>query len=174
MIAVAESPFWPIESLAKRHNRASFSCGELPLDEYLKKYAIQNERLHVSRHYVAVSPETNFILGYYSLSASSVEWETLPVDARKKLPKYPVPVAHLGRLAVDQTAQGKGLGEFLLLDALARVVRLTDEIGIQAVEVVAVSENARRFYETYGFRSLLDDQLHLYVAVATVRKLGFA
>ena len=69
--------------------------------------------------------------------------------------------------------QGRGLGEFLLMDALARVVRVASEIAIQAVELVAATEHAKRFYERYGFLSLLDDERHLYVAVATLRRLGF-
>lgn len=172
--SVAESQTWTIEPLNKRHDRSRFSCGDGSLDEYLKKYASQNERLNVSRHYIALNPGNASVLGYYSLSAGSVAWDNLPHDTRKKLPKYPIPVAHLGRLGVDKSAQGKGLGEFLLLDALARVARLTDEIAIQAIEVVASSEQARRFYQKYGFLSLLDDPQHLYLAVATLRKLGSA
>ncbi|MEX2171853.1 MAG: GNAT family N-acetyltransferase [Pirellulales bacterium] len=171
---MAESPIWKIERLDKRHDRKSFNCGDALLNDYLKKFAGQNERVSVSRHYVAVPADSNSILGYYSLSAGSVHWGYLPDEQRMRLPKYPVPVAHLGRLAVDKSTQGQGLGEFLLLDALARVARLTNEIGIQAVEVVAASENARQFYEKYGFLSLLDDQLHLYAAVGTLRNLGFA
>ena len=137
---MAKSPVWTIERLAKRHDRADFSCGDESFDSYLKKYAGQNERLNVSRHYVAVTLDSAAVLGYYSLSASSVAWDTLPDEARKKLPKYPVPVAHLGRLAVNQSMQSQGLGEFLLVDALARTVRVTHEIAIQAVEVVAATE----------------------------------
>jgi GNAT superfamily N-acetyltransferase len=168
---VAESS-WTIESLDKRHDRAAFSCGDISLEEYLKKYASQNERLNVSRHYVALAFGTTSVVGYYSLSAGSVEWAMLPNESRRRLPKYPVPVAHFGRLAVDKAMQGQGLGEFLLLDALARISRLTNEIGIQAVEIVATTEQARRFYEKYGFLSLLDDPLHLYLSITTVRKLG--
>jgi GNAT superfamily N-acetyltransferase len=169
---VPDNPSWSVERLAKRHNRAHFSCGDESLDTYLKKYAGQNERLNVSRHYVAVESISTAVLGYYSLSASSVSWDTIPGEARKKLPKYPV--AHLGRLAVDHSVQGRGLGEFLMIDALARIVRIANEIGIQAVELVAATERAKRFYERYGFLSLLDDERHLYVAMATLRKLGIA
>jgi GNAT superfamily N-acetyltransferase len=158
---VAEFSPWIVERLSKRHDRTEFSCGEAVLDAYLKKYAGQNERLNVARHYVAVRAESPIVLGYYSLSAGSVEWEILPAEAGKKLPKYPVPVAHLGRLAVDRTAQGQRLGELLLLDALSRVVRLTEQIGIQAVEVVAATASAKRFYDKYGFLSLLAAHGHV-------------
>jgi ribosomal protein S18 acetylase RimI-like enzyme len=85
-----------------------------------------------------------------------------------------VPVAHLGRLAVDRSAQGQGLGEHLLLDALWRIGRVERELGIHAVEVVAIDERARRFYVKYGFTELRDDPHHLFMAMKTVRKLGLA
>lgn len=162
---------WTIERLATRHRRTAFSCGEPSLDNYLKRYAGQNERLNVSRHYVAVRPESVDVLGYYSLSAGSVTWDTLPADAQRKLPKYPVSVAHLGRLAVDRSVQGQRLGELLLVDALSRVVRVAVEIAIHAVEVVAYSDQAKRFYLRYGFTSLKDDERHLYLPVATIQRL---
>ena len=169
---MAQAPEWTIERLARRHDRSKFLCGDPELDSYLKKYAGQNERLNVSRHYVALEPGSAIARGYYTLSAGSIAWHILPDSSRKKLPKYPVPVAHLGRLAVDQSAQGRGLGETLLMDAFARVLRVADEIGIQAVELVAATERARQFYRNYGFLSLSDDECHLYVALATVRNLG--
>jgi ribosomal protein S18 acetylase RimI-like enzyme len=171
---VAEPRSWIIERLSKKHSRTHFSCGDADLDSYLKKYAGQNERLNISRHYVAVASSTSSILGYYTLSAGGVAWTTLPDDFRRKLPKYPVPVAHLGRLAVDETLQGQGMGEFLLVDALARVIRVANEIAIHAVEVIAATEQAKRFYEKYGFLSLIDDPRHMYLALATARKLGIA
>ena len=82
-----------------------------------------------------------------------------------------MPVAHLGRLAVDAGAQGHGLGETLLMDALARVVGAADSIGIHAVEVVTIDEDAKRFYLKYGFTELLDDPHHLYISIKTLRDL---
>src|SRR5690606_22641306 len=129
---------WSIESLSAAHQREAFSCGQSSLDEFLKRFANQNERLGISRTFVAVRPGERVVAGYYSLSARAVEFESFPEDARKRLPRYPVPVAHLGRLAVDQTAQGQKLGEFLLIDALRRAVSAAAVLGIHAVEVVAI------------------------------------
>jgi predicted GNAT family N-acyltransferase len=168
---MAQPPEWTIERLTRRHDRSRFSCGDPALDSYLKKYARQNERLNVSRHYVAVEPDSTLVLGYYTLSAGSVAWNILPEASSKKLPKYPVPVAHLGRLAVDQSVRGRGQGEVLLLNAFARDMPVSDQIGIQAVELVAATERAKQFYARYGFLPLADNERHLYVSLATLRKL---
>jgi ribosomal protein S18 acetylase RimI-like enzyme len=114
------------------------------------------------------------VRGYYSISAGAVALENLPEGHRKRLPKYPVPVAHLGRLAVDNSAQGQRLGEFLLVDALRRIQTAADSIGIHAVEVVAIDDAAKGYYLKYGFIELLDDPHHLYISMKAVRKLGLA
>jgi ribosomal protein S18 acetylase RimI-like enzyme len=183
---VAKAALDPIiEKLAKRHDRAAFDCGVEELNVYLQRYAGQNEKAGLSQHYVAPgstpapgnyagsgADTSSNILGYYALSAGAVDFEVLTEDQRKRLPRYPVPVAHLGRLAVDRSAQGRGLGETLLIDALARTVKVADEVGIHAVEVVAINAAARKFYAKYGFTALRDDANHLYLPIKTVKKLG--
>jgi len=170
---VADTPSWIIEKLDKRHDRAAFSCGVDDLDDYLHRFAGQNEKTGISQHFVAVATAGHArILGYYALSAGSVAFDVVPENLKKRLPRYPIPVAHLGRLAVDQSMQGQGLGEDLLIDALARTMRAADEIGIHAVEVVAINNSARRFYLKYGFIPLADDEQHLYLPMSAVRKLG--
>lgn len=164
-------PDWVIEPLSADHDRSAFSCGQESLDEFLKRYAGQNQKTGISKTYVAVRPGHKQVGGYCSISAGAVHFEHIPEELRKRLPKYPVPVAHLGRLAVDASAQGRGLGEFLLLDALARIVQAADSIAIHAVEVVAIDDAARRFYLKYGFAPLLDDPHHLYIAIKTLKKL---
>lgn len=161
---------WRIEELSADHDRSAFSCGHDSLDDFLKKFAGQNQKSGISKTYVAVRPEAQRVSGYYSLSAGAVHFKDIPEDLRKRLPKYPVPVAHLGRLAVDVTAQGQRLGELLLMDALTRIVRAANSIGIHAVEVVAIDESAKRFYIKYGFAALLDDPHHLYLSIKTLRK----
>jgi GNAT superfamily N-acetyltransferase len=163
---------WIIERLEKRHDRAAFSSGVAELDGYLRHFAAQNERTGISQHYVAVATAGDTrILGYYALSVGSVAFDVVPEDLRKRLPRYPIPVAHLGRLAVDGSVQGRGIGEDLLLDALARIARAADEVGIHAVEVVAISSRARDFYVKYGFIALLDDDRHLYLTLKVARQL---
>jgi len=164
---------WIIEELAKRHERAAFSCGVAELDEYLQRFAGQNQRTGVSHHFVAVeAPGQTEVLGYYALSAGSVAFEKVPGDLTRRLPRYPIPVAHIGRLAVDRSVQGQGVGEDLLIDALTRIHRVSDQIGVHAVEVLAISDSARRFYQKYGFTSLADDHRHLYLPLCAARKLG--
>jgi len=170
---VADTDSWIIEKLEKRHDRAAFSCGVEDLDTYLQKYSGQNEKAGLSQHFIAVATAGDSkILGYYALSTGAVAFEVIPDDLRKRLPKYPVPVAHLTRLAVDQTFQSKGLGEDLLMDALARISRISEEIGIHAIEVIAIDAIAKRFYDKYGFRSLQDDEKHMYLPMKAVKKLG--
>lgn len=166
------APGWVIEELVARHDRSTFSCGQPSLDDFLRLYASQNQKTGVSRTFVAVRPGATKVYGYYSISAGAVALDRLSEEQRNRLPRYPVPVAHLGRLAVDRSAQGQRLGEFLLIDALRRIHIAADSIGIHAVEVVAIDDAARRFYLKYGFTGLLDDPHHLFVSMKTVRKLG--
>lgn len=170
-VEVADCP-WAIEKLTKRHDRQSFYCGVPELNEYLQRFARQNETAGISQHFVALdAPGSRDIHGYYALSAGAVAFDNVPRDLRKRLPRYPVPVAHLGRLAVDRSAAGQGLGEHLLIDALARTLRAADEIGIHVVEVVAINDAASSFYLKYGFHALKDDRRHLYLPISTVKKL---
>ncbi|CAG0992430.1 diamine N-acetyltransferase [Phycisphaerales bacterium] len=168
----ADAPDWWYEELDSRHDRAAFSCGHPSPDEFLRQYASQNQKTGVSRTFVAVKPGERVVQGYYSLAAGSVSLTNLTEAQRKRLPRYPVPVAHLGRLAVDREAQGRGLGRSLLTDALARILRADRSIGIHAVEVVAIDSAAKQFYERYGFTELQDDPHHLYMPLTLVRKLG--
>ncbi|MFL5245090.1 MAG: GNAT family N-acetyltransferase [Gemmataceae bacterium] len=162
---------WQIERLNKSHDRATFCCGKAPLDDFIHSLVGQYEKRKLGRTYVAVAPSTSRIVGYYTLANSSVPFQSLPAAIAKRLPKHPVPVVLLGRLAVDQTAQGAGLGEFLLMDSLARCRELSEEIGIFAVEVLALDMAAKGFYEKYGFLPLEDNALHLFLPIKTVQEL---
>jgi len=158
---------WIIEGLRKDHERAGFDCGEPTLNTFLAQYAGQNDRADIGRTFVLVTEEGGRVQGYYTLSAASVEAEVVP---NLRIP-YPVPVAHLGRLAVDISLQGQGLGEFLLMDALRRARHVASEMAVYAVTVDALHERARRFYEKYGFLALLDNPLHLFLPMKQIRKL---
>lgn len=160
-----------IELLGKHHVRDGFDCGEDSLNSFLQSHAGQNTRRDISRTYVALPKEADVVAGYYTLSSGSIAFVNLPDQLSRKLPKYPVPTAHLGRLAVDKQFQGQGLGGMLLVDALKRVQTLADKIGIYAVSVDALNDNAKRFYEAYGFVNLLDDPRHLLLPMATIRQL---
>lgn len=157
-----------IEPLDKHHQREDFDCGEASLNDFLQKYARQNAERGLGRTFVAVLPGEKKVLGYYTLSSGSVAFETVP----EKLPRYPIPVAHLGRLAVDLSMRGQGLGELLLMDALARSVLIANELGIYAVELFALTEGAKQFYLKYGFIPLKDDDKHLYLPIKTIIQSG--
>jgi len=162
---------WEIQSLNDAHVRSKFDCGVPLLNDWLKQRAGQFERRDLSRTYIATKPNEFVCHGYYSLSTHHLNYETLPNDAAKGLPRVDLPVVLLGRLAVCQSCQGMGLGETLLIDAMRRVVTFADKIGIRAIEVDAIDESAKRFYLKYGFRELKDDTRHLYIAMHEVRKL---
>lgn len=159
--------FFTIEPLTARHNREVFDCGEESLNNFLKRFARQNSEKGLGRTYVAVKENDPHIYGYYTISSGSLSFDKLP----ENLPRYPIPVVHLGRLAVDKATKGQKLGKALLADALKRAVTIADQMGIYAVEVYALTENARNFYLKFGFRELADDRLHLYLTVKNLRKL---
>ena len=111
------------------------------------------------------------VLGYCTLAASAISFAHLPTPAAHKLPKHPVPVVLLARLAVDRPAQGLRLGEGLLLDALQRACQLSNRLGIHAVEVDALDDSAVLFYRKYGSIPLLDDSRHLCLPISTIETL---
>lgn len=134
---------------------ADFKCGELALDEYLQRYASQDIKRGVTRVFVAAPlDQPQVVAGFYTLSAASVAAETLPEPWRKKLPRYPVPVALLGRLAVDQQFHGQGLGSILLADACKRVTAASETLAVAAIVVDAKSSKAAAFYQHFGFIEL--------------------
>jgi len=158
-----------IELLNEKHDRSSFDCGEPSLDEYLQLFARQNAELFLGRTYVLVAPDQAQIKGYYTISSGSVARQDLP---EIRLPRYPVPVVLLGRLAVDKNTQGQKLGEFLLLDALKRSAQLAHHLGIFAVVVDALNEQAQSFYRKYGFAQTVDDPMRLYLPIKKVLQSG--
>ena len=161
---------WRIERLGPSHERGSFACGKPQLDDFIRLLVSQYDKRRLGRTYVAVKGGEKQVRGYYTLAAGSVVFANLPEAVAKKLPRHPVPTALLARLAVDQSAQGQGLGERLLMDAFERALKSGDELAIHAVEVDAIDDSAKVFYEKYGFVPLLDDPLHLFLPLATIEK----
>jgi predicted GNAT family N-acyltransferase len=160
-----------IEKLRTAHQKSEFDCGNQDLNDFLHKYAAQNERKGISTTYVATHKGETKVLAYYSISSGQVSCETLPESTRRKLPRYPIPVVKLGRLATDIQVQNRGIGRIILVDALERILMLSSELGMFAVEVDAKSSKAKRFYLKMGFEPLVDDEYHLYLPFNTVRKL---
>ncbi len=163
---------WPVERLDSSHQRDGF-CGKESLGNFMRLLVGQYERRKLGRTLVAVRSGERRVYGYYTLASGSVVFQDLPAKVAKRLPRHPVPVVLLARLAIDQTVQGLGLGKLLLMDALRRCLNLSGELGIDAVEVQAIDEEAKRFYEKFGFVSLQRDGLHLYLPIKTIED-GFA
>lgn len=161
-----------IEPLGK-HDRAAFSCGKKPLDDYIREHASQDIKRNLARIFVLVSkdaPQT--VLAYYTLSSRELKLDEIPDEIRKKLGRYnSVGVTLLGRMAVDISQKGKGLGELVLVDALKRSLRAAREVASFAVFVEAKDEDSVSFYEKYGFVRLLDDKLKLFLPMKTIEKL---
>ena len=144
-----------IRALDSEVATADFRCGEAALDEYLHRYAKQDIKRGVARVFVATPADlSSELAGFYTLSAASIAVEQLPESLRKKLPRYPVPAALLGRLAVSQLAHGQGLGSILLVDACKRVAAASQTLAVAAIIVDAKSPAAATFYRHFGFVEL--------------------
>lgn len=140
---------------------AGFRCGKHPLDDYFKRHALKNDEAGISRAYVLRRTDDDEtllprVLGFYTLSMAVVTAEQAARAVEMKLPKYPLPCALIGRLAVDEHAQGRRLGEKLLLDALQRVVDAANMLGCIGVIVDAKDEGAEQFYAKYDFVTVDD------------------
>jgi GNAT superfamily N-acetyltransferase len=130
----------------------AFSCGHSALDDYIRRYASQDVKRHVARVFVAVpEDEVNHLAGFYTLSAGSVSCSDLPTALARKLPRYPVPLALIGRLAVDEAFRGKGLGSILLADACQKVIQASAVLAVAGIIVDAKDETAIAFYQHFGF-----------------------
>jgi GNAT superfamily N-acetyltransferase len=160
---------WHEEPISRRHDRGRFDCGRPELNQYLDRYARQNHESGGAKTFVAVFlEEPARVLGYYSISPASIEFARVPAQLTRKLGRYDVPVFRLGRLAVDRTMQGRGLGGELLLAAGARVLAVAAEVGGVALAIDAKDANAARWYERFGARQLLDDPLKLILPLTVV------
>jgi GNAT superfamily N-acetyltransferase len=162
---------WTIQRLDRTHDRSSFDCGQLMLNDWLKNRASQFDRRDLSRTFVATRPGDSRVLGYYAISSHRVLHEVLPPQESKGLPRLDVPVVLLGRLAVDQSVQRQGLGSLLLVDVLRRAAAISEQVGIRAVEVEAIDQAAKEFYLRFGFRPLTDDPRHLLMPMHEIHKL---
>ena len=143
------APF-DIRALDDRHDRSAFASGNDALDRYLATQAGQDQRRRVSVCFAATPTNSQRVVGYHTLAAASVSLADLPEKLAKKLPRYPlVPAARIGRLAVDVSMRGQGLGGALLADALLRAAR--SEIAVHAAIVDAKDDQAAAFYRHHGF-----------------------
>lgn len=157
-----------IEPLGKHHDRASFFCGIPDLDRYLQRQAGQDIRRRVARVFVCTAQGAGTVLGFYTLSAISIDLGSLLETLSRKLPRHPIPGALIGRLAVDRSAKGQGLGRMLLADAVKRTVGASEHVAIHAMIVDAKTDAAKQFYEAFGFLSLRDHPMRLFLPLGSV------
>ena len=161
-----------IQLLNKKHDRKNFSCGEPNLDQYLQLFASQDIKRNISRIFVAIQKDKpEQIIGFFSLSANSLDANELPETIKKKLPGYPVPIALLGRLAVDRYFQHKGVGKILLSEALQKVYYASQAMAVYAVVVEALDNNAKNFYQKFGFITFPNKPITLFLPMQTIKKL---
>lgn len=159
-----------IEKLGGHHDVNAFDCGAKALNAFLQKHALTNQKSGSAQTYLALYGQT--VVGFYSLTFGQVEYGGAPERLREGLPRYPVPILLLARLAVDTEWHGKGLGSGMLKDALFRTLHAADIAGIRAVVVHAKNDNARLFYENLGFASFDEDNLVLYRLIKDIRVMA--
>ena len=160
-----------IEPLGPAHNREGFTCSAKALEHYLRNHAAQDVKKKVAAVFV-LTPDGNTVAGYYALSQFSVRLGDLPADRVRRLPKYPnIPATLLGRLAVSDNYRRQGLGEKLLVDALRRCADHSGEIGSFAVIVDAKDDDAKNFYQKYGFIELPGIQNRLFLPMKTIEQM---
>ena len=150
------------------HKTAEFDCGNDTLNDWLKKRALKNQENGASRTFVVYQDDR--VVGYYALANGSVERIEAPKSIARNMPE-PIPIMVLGRLAVDLSMQGQRLGGSLLKDALLRTLKVAQEVGIRAVLVHAISEDAKRFYQAYGFQVSPIDPMTLMLPIRHIGAL---
>jgi GNAT superfamily N-acetyltransferase len=158
-----------VAKLTGEHQLDEFESGSEALDRFLKLHALQSQRAGVAQTYVAVLDRR--VVGYHTLVVGSVVHEGAPARLKKGIPRHPIPVVVLARLAVDTSWRGRGLGSGLLVDAMRRVLQAADIAGVRAVAVHAKDETARRFYEHLGFEPFPGQPLTLYRLLKDVRTM---
>ena len=146
-----------IERLGKGHDRAGFHCGSDTLDRWFHDHALAAQKQDTARTFVLID-DTDRITGYYSLSMGSVMSAEAPRRLTTRgLPRYPIPIVLLARLAIDHTEQAKGLGLSLLFEALHRASLAAEHAAARLIAVDPIDDNARTFYLRWGFQPLEDD-----------------
>jgi GNAT superfamily N-acetyltransferase len=156
------------ESLSKRHRVEDFDCGEPELDEWLKRHALQAESSGSAKVFVTTE-DGEAVVGYYALATAQVECESAPPRVLKGQARRPVPAILLARLAVDRGHQRRGVGSSLLKDAMLRCMQASEAVGVRVLLVHAKHDEARAWYEQYGFEPSQTDPLHLMLLIKDLK-----
>ncbi|MGV1098189.1 GNAT family N-acetyltransferase [Thiovibrio sp. JS02] len=157
----------PPAPIAAEHTFANFDCGVESLNEWIRKYAVRNEASGASRTFVVC--QGNEVVGYYALATGSITHQQAPGKIKRQMPD-PIPVMILGRLAVDKLWQSSGIGRGLLKDALLRTLAVSHQVGVRALLVHALSDEAKAFYLHHGFLESPIDPFALMLSLQDAQK----
>jgi len=161
-------PPWHEEAIAKSHDRASFDCGDVQMNEFLQRFARQSHEQNAAKTFCAIDNATpNRILGFYTIAPASVTHDTVPASMTRGLVRHDVAGFRLARLAIDKTVAGQGLGGQLLAAAALRCLRLAGEGGGILLIIDAKGERAADWYASYGAEPLQGKPLTLVMPLAT-------
>ncbi|MGH2850898.1 MAG: GNAT family N-acetyltransferase [Solirubrobacteraceae bacterium] len=156
------------EPLADRHVLDGFDCGTRSLNVWLVEHARAAASAHSARTYVIRDADRGRVVGYHALTAASVERHRATPTVTEGMPRYPIPVVLLARLAVDSSVSGRGLGAALLRDAMGRALAASEAVGVRALLVHAIDERARAFYAHHGLDQSPTDPLHLMITITDI------
>jgi GNAT superfamily N-acetyltransferase len=162
-------PAWHEEPIAKHHDRSAFDCGDNSLNEFLWHHARKSHIKGGAKTFLAVEKsDSEKILGFYSIAPSSVAYANTPEIVKRGLARHEVPVFRLGRLAVDRSVQGLGLGGQLLLSAGRRTIQVASQAGGVALLIDAKNARVAEWYSRFGAVPLLDNPLSLLLPLKTI------
>ncbi len=156
-----------IEKLQRTHEVEDFTCGQPELDRFLIRHALRAQQMNSSQTYVGLSKKA--VIGYYTIVAGEVRHADAPERVVKGMPRHPIPLLVLARLAVHSDRQGRGIGAGLLLDALGRTMQVADIVGVRSLAVHAKDDKAAEFYRHFGFVPSPTDTRHLYMLIKDIR-----
>jgi GNAT superfamily N-acetyltransferase len=155
--------------LGRKDTREGFRCGVPSLDTWVVEHAPSADAACSARTYIVVDEEQDRVVGYYALTVASLEREEATGRASRGMPRHPIPAMLLARLAVDESAQGEGIGAMLLADAMQRTLLVAEQTAIRLLLVHAADEDARSFYLHYGFEASPSDPMNLQLLIQDIR-----
>jgi GNAT superfamily N-acetyltransferase len=166
---VSLPPYTPPAPISPEHRLVAFDCGKMPLNDWLRKRALKNEG-RASRTYVVTSTSgenAGSVIAFYTLAAGAIQFEEAPKPLTRNMPN-PLPIMVLGRMAVGQRHGGRGLGRFMLREAMQRVLEASQQVGARALVVHAIDDEAVSFYTQFGFQTFPAGSRTLILPIETI------
>lgn len=162
---------WREEAISKSHSKNEFNCGNNELNSFLQRYARQSHEKNTAKTYLAIDNESNKIIGFYTITLTSLSVEKLPQNYTRKFGYHPIPLFTLARLAVDKSVQGKGFGGQLLLKAAQRCMPVSEQVVGIGLLIDAKDTSVESWYQSFGAMPLLDQPLTLVLPFAQIKML---